>query len=80
MKAILVFDVPSICDECKCNLRGRCVPMDENTPTEKGKPSWCPLRPVPSEYCVNHNGDGEPDWWAVGYNRAIRDIAGEEDG
>lgn len=89
MKAVLVIDNPENCGRCPL---GRF--MDDNKmfcefkvkdgfgfySERDRKPKWCPLKPVPSEYCVNHNGDGDPDWWAVGYNRAIRDIAGEEDG
>ena len=72
MKAILVIDMPSNCDECKCNLRGRCVPMDNNTPIEKGKPSWCPLRPMPEKFTKKGW-----DTIAYGWNKCIDEIMGE---
>lgn len=53
MKAILVIDMPKTCDDCSflnyTNGVGLtiCENKDQMIPDE-GKPSWCPLKPMPT--------------------------------
>ena len=61
-KAILVMDMPEICEKYQLHEMGcefnkiLCVPMQKliNKLSDK-KPDWCPLRPAPEEkeydYC-----------------------------
>ena len=77
MKAILVIDMPKNCTECNQFAFEHCHAMKKEIECEK--PSWCPLRPVPSEYCVSNKADQfDNERWFYGYNKAIRDIVGEE--
>ena len=81
MKAILVIDMPNECMECPCydvefNMCRGCL---HNETIRKSKPDWCPLRPVPSEYCVSNKEDQyDNERYFYGYNKAIRDIVGDE--
>ena len=71
MKAILVIDIPENCFKCpiQCEFK-------ESNGFRPCRAENCPLRPVPSEYCTSrHNPD---EMWFHGYNRAIRDIVGED--
>ena len=71
-KSVLVIDTPTRCEECEvfnpyegCPLTGSLGGIDDD----------CPLKPLPSEYCTNENTDR----WFYGYNRAIRDVRGENE-
>ena len=65
MKAILVVEV----DENH-------LLKETNDLFERMKGRWCEFRPVPSEYALSPSK--KDDFWFMGYNRAIRDIVGEE--
>ena len=76
MKAILVMDMPSSCEECNFHQYGICHAVRKCiTGTPKGlkeKPDWCPLKPMPQR--ANH-----PDWcdggrYDKGYNACIDEI------
>ena len=62
MKAVLVVDMPTSCEDCHLRLaldRYRCINTKENRLrwcgdedgfyTSDTKPSWCPLRPLPQK-------------------------------
>ena len=48
-KAILVLDMPNECDECPCLNRHlwECR-ADKKRRSSDERPSWCPLKPMPS--------------------------------
>ena len=64
MKAILVVEIDD-----------NHLVQDTNDLYERMKGRKCELRPVPSEYCTS--GHNPEEMWFHGYNRAIRDIVGE---
>ena len=75
MKAILVIDMPKGCKDCQFNIGGSLCTARS---IEDGENS-CPLRPIPSEYCVSNKSDQfDNERWFYGYNKAIRDIVGDE--
>ena len=59
MKAILVIDMPESCIDCKFMKHGICLAYkserrmndEEYYSCDEIKPSWCPLKPIPSEAC-----------------------------
>ena len=74
MKAILVIDIPENCFKCPilCDFKA-------GNGFRPCRAENCPLRPVPSEYCVSNKADQyDNERWFYGYNRAIRDIVGDE--
>ena len=75
MKAVLVIDMPSVCDECRLHLessggqyRRFCVAKNEISVGKK-KPKWCPLKPLPNEF-----GDDIEDQYAIGWNDCLKEI------
>lgn len=83
MKAILVIDMPSECIKCPFQAFEYCHPLRKEIPMQNiaicEKPEWCPLKPIPSEYCVSNKDDQfDNERWFYGYNKAIRDIVGDE--
>lgn len=80
MKAILVVNLP---DDWKC--KEWCIEGELRGKNEEGYWMFCneiveaPLKPIPSEYCVsNKNDQFDNERWFYGYNKAIRDIVGDE--
>lgn len=53
MKGIIVVDIPERCIECNAlSCEGECLAMDICTvdvDTMKGKPDWCPIKPIPEK-------------------------------
>ena len=54
-KAMLIIDEPSSCIDCPCYFTSEgyeeceaIINTIEDIDTENGKPTWCPLRPVPT--------------------------------
>ena len=49
MKSVLVIDTPNDCYECPCYYEDKdmCEVFNKNTKADNGRPSWCPLRPLP---------------------------------
>lgn len=90
MKAILVIDMPESCYECQfqgmggrdlelltCSLNHWCV----DNPNER--PSWCPLRPLPSKRKIPFTKTfGTPfnKGKAKGWNDCIDAIISDTDG
>ena len=76
MKSVLVIDTPKTCTECACHLWQVCVPADEDIDEyinpSKGKPDWCPLRPMPEQMSWGHTAD-----YIEGYNACLEEIMGE---
>lgn len=84
MRAVLVFDMPDVCDEDKCPLcydGAICAYTGRRIIEGWGKPNSCPLRPLPSKlvpfgYLDVGNEDG---LYEKGYNDCIDDITGDAD-
>lgn len=80
MKAILVFDeMPKNCAECKLMYlqgigEGIC-----NAADWEERPSWCPLRPLPSFKAVDLNDTRDVLMFCHGWNTCLADITGETD-
>lgn len=62
MKAVLVVDMPSACDECKFETemlncgKPMCVATPyrrERIEDDSTRPSWCPLKPLPPKLDAN---------------------------
>ena len=92
MKAILVIEMPSDCNDCLlCRYAHNMEPFDEDEAyceklfksvkeeiSKETKPDWCPLRPVPSK-----KDDDFYDWGKAnqvkGYNACIDEILGDKE-
>ena len=77
---LLIKEMPKTCKECSCQLMLVCVPTDEDIDEyidpSKGKPDWCPLRPLPQKAygefpCTYEYG------FIDGYNKCLDEIMGE---
>lgn len=87
MKAVLVIDMPNNCSECpyyhkadtywgdRCSLKFKDV--DDYLKLGSGRPSWCPLRPMPQkvELDINEYYKGMADGW----NACIEEIVGDNE-
>ena len=63
MKSILVIETPKDCYDCPCYYEDRdmCEAFDKKAKADSGRPSWCPLRPLPKwkiDGCSAFNEDG----------------------
>ena len=88
-KAVLVIDMPKTCYECPlCDELESCLGTDTNTidvDILKGKPGWCPLRPLPKKRSkgflravdTGKYIKAEFSQVAVGWNACLREIGGE---
>ena len=89
-KAVLVIDMPKTCYKCPlCYEQELCICVGDTKPIDvnpaKGKPEWCPLRPLPKKrnhgvFRVKDTGDvikvgSNPV--ALGWNECLRAIGGE---
>ena len=86
MKAILVIDIPKGCYDCPCYYedKGRCQNTWESVEDDFARPSWCPLKPMPTKKTPLFDPDHceiEKEIKIVheiiGYNRCIDEIMGE---
>ena len=81
MKAILVIDMTDECPNCYlCEQRNvYCLPVKRYVDDfENGKPSWCPLRPLPqlkniSDRKITYEELRE----RIGWNTCLDEITGE---
>lgn len=82
MKAVLVIDMPNNCEECKIiYLQGH----GESSICDSGdwlkRPSWCPLRPLPSKYSpmdgLVANCEPLTNAYNEGWNDCLDKIMGE---
>ena len=90
MKAILVMDMPSDCNDCLlCRYAHNMEPFDEDEAyceklfksvkeeiSKETKPDWCPLKPMPEK----------PDYppinensYVAGHNACIDEILGDKE-
>ena len=90
-KSVLVIDTPRTCIECKLQYGGFCFISDEEDRVAKtidelfllgGKPTWCPLIPLPKKAAVDESmlGIGFDDFntiYYLGFNECIDKITGE---
>lgn len=84
MKAVLVIDMPETCGECV--MRHSTVSwgyawadvcrLNWKEHTGEGRPSWCPLKPLPKKRDVENAGTnyGEEPWFSDGWNACIEEI------
>lgn len=86
-KSILVIDTPKSCVKCPlksqlydiqyicCGNHKRMV-----IPSNKNKPSWCPLQEIPSKKNVRDfnisSGDFEQRGYQIGWNSCIDEVIG----
>ena len=86
MKAILVIDLPKCCGETPCpcwndNDRKDWCGATNMTLTgcdiEKERPSWCPLKPLPSYKAVDLNDTRDVLMFCHGWNTCLNEITGE---
>lgn len=80
MKAILVIDeMPTGCIGCPCYYedRGRCQNTWESVEDDLVRPSWCPLRPLPSFKAVDLNDTRDVVMFCHGWNTCLNEITGE---
>lgn len=88
MKATLVIDMPSKCEECPLHYRKRqgiyrCEMTHKNVDI-KSKPSWCPLKPLPNKRYIKEIGWNCTEYlteslFERGWNVCIDEITGEEE-
>lgn len=93
-KGIIVVDVPNRCsmcrymrrtdeDYCFCLVEGYGFDWQVNEymrSTPKGKPDWCPIRPIPEkmEVCGRYpQSDGITASYKIGWNACIDEILKE---
>ena len=86
MKSILIIDTPKNCPDCQLMADGWCygIPSREEV---QGKikylkrPSWCPLKELPSNKEIKGDWENVVDVWIdgakYGYNKCLNDISGE---
>ena len=101
-KSVLVIDTPNNCSECPCCyvsendwgdfISARCQMkykgfVDKYSEYNKGRPSWCPLRPLPKYLGFKDTETETTDWHfgdnfdrADGWNACLDEILGEENG
>ena len=83
MKAVLILDeMPNNCSECPCCNDGECGNQYKGDISEylewgKGRPSWCPLKPMPSYKAVDLNDTRDVVMFCHGWNTCLNEITGE---
>lgn len=81
MKAILVIEMPSRCEECNFQQYGICHAVRKcitGTPKElKSKPDWCPLKPMPEKKETPDNILGV--FMNIGRSACIDEILGDKE-
>ena len=77
MKAVLVIDMPNNCEECKIiYLQGHGESVCDSGDWSK-RPSWCPLRPLPSFKAVDLNDTRDVVMFCHGWNTCLAEITGD---
>ena len=83
MKAILIIDIPNSCYDCPCYYedKDKCEVRNQRAIADIGIPSWCPLRPLPSNKEMKGDWENVVDVWVdgakYGYNKCLKEITGE---
>ena len=87
-KAVLVMDMPSSCEKCilknyvgkdcdvVCEVKGMTQSYED---AYKGKPIWCPLKPMPEKRDTKYNPTRNP-YITEGYNACIDELLKREEG
>lgn len=76
MKAVLVIDMPEVCYDCPCYFDDlEMCKKHRKRANAMEKPSWCPLKPLPS----TRNDDMEERGFNIGmfnygWNECIKEI------
>ena len=80
MKAVLVVDMPSNCDDCQLHLessggeyRRFCVAHNEISVGKK-IPKWCPLKKMPEEKEVGYPNSDSDVGFGDGWDACIKEI------
>ena len=76
-KAILVIDMPKNCAECKLMYLQGIGESICNAVDWEERPSWCPLKPIPSFKAVDLNDARDVVMFCHGYNTCLNEITGE---
>lgn len=78
MKSILIIETPTRCYDCPCYYEDRdmCEVVYKKAKADSGRPSWCPLRPLPQKIYAMYRGDYEYGV-ADGWNACVDVIVGE---
>ena len=79
MKAILVLkEMPKECDECPLydGAWGVYCMATNNPVKAEEKPSWCPIKPMPSKKDVDYSKefDYQDGYYAEGWNDCLEEI------
>ena len=76
-KAILVIDMPKNCAECKLMFLQWIGQSICNAVDWEERPSWCPLKPLPSFKAVDLNDTRDVVMFCHGWNTCLAEITGE---
>lgn len=86
MKSILIIDTPTTCAGCPCYdyIHGVCAITYKDCELRKqAKPTWCPLKELPSNKEIKGDWENVVDVWIdganYGYNKCLNDISGEKE-
>ncbi len=87
MKSILVIDTPKDCYDCPCSNEGCYLCQISRRQLEddfqEKRPSWCPLKKLPSNKEIKGDWENVVDVWIdganYGYNKCLNDISGEKE-
>ena len=85
MKSILVIDTPKDCYDCPCSNEGCYLCQISRRQLEddfqEKRPSWCPLKELPSNKEMKGDWENVVDVWVdganYGYNKCLNDISGD---
>ena len=76
-KSILVIDTPKNCAECKLMFLQGIGESICNAVDWSRRPSWCPLRTLPSFKAVDLNDTRDVVMFCHGWNTCLAEIIGE---
>lgn len=82
-KSVLVIDTPKDCGDCPCihDELWMCQTDKEHREANySGRPSWCPLKPLPEWKDVPEYLGTNRDWEAWGYDQCLAEILGDAKG
>ena len=70
--------MPNDCYDCPCYYEDKdmCEVFNKNTKADNGRPSWCPLKPMPQKY-YKYGDDIEEDSYWSGWNECVDEITGD---
>ena len=83
-KAVLVMDMPEICNDCMAANMGFsgffCTAAHKQLIPKNPRPEWCPIRPMPEKENNDNLMDEYQDGYDDGWNACINAIGGGNDG